>query len=132
MAYNQDEAHLIDEYVIELKSRSEHCELGDLENSLIRDKIVLGVSSKKVQERLFRGTELSLDTAMNACRAAENVKMPTKEMKGLFEHETNIALVNKMSSSDNTRSSSTGPVRKGIQNRREMVKECKYCGSEHE
>ena len=66
------------------------------------------------------------------CRAAENVKTQTKEMKGSLELETNIDLVNKKSSSDNTRSSSTGSVRKGIQNRREIVKDCKYCGSEHE
>ena len=129
-AYNQDEGQSIDESITELKSRSEHCEFGDLKNSLIRDKI--GVSSRKVQERLLRETELSLGKAIQVCRAAENVKMQTKEMKGLLKLGTNIDLVNKKSSSDNTRSSSTGSIRKGIQNRREMVKDCKYCGNEHQ
>ena len=43
----------VDEYVTELKSRSEHCEFGELKNSLIKDKIVLGVNSKKDKNVYF-------------------------------------------------------------------------------
>ena len=85
------------------------------------------MSSKKVQEPLLRETELSLDKAIQVCRAAENIKIQTKEMKGSLELETNNDLVNKKSTSENTRSSSTRSVRKGIQNRKEIVKDCKYC-----
>ena len=82
-AYNQDEGQLIDEYVTEYKSRSQHCAFGDLKNSLIRDKIVLGVSSKIVQERLLQETELSLDKVTQICRAAENVKMQNQRNQGV-------------------------------------------------
>ena len=81
-SYNQVDGQSVDEYVTELKSRSEHCEFGELKNSLIKDKIVLGVNSKKVQERLLREAELSLEKAIQICRAAENVKMQAKEIKG--------------------------------------------------
>ena len=64
-SYNQGEGQLIDEYVTELKARSQHCEFGDLRESLIRDKIVLGVQDKKIQERLLRETDLSLDKAIS-------------------------------------------------------------------
>ena len=59
----------------ELKARSQHCEFGTLQESLIRDKIVLGVHNKKVQERLLREFELSLDQAVSICRAAEEIKL---------------------------------------------------------
>ena len=72
---------MIDEYVTELKARSQHCEFGDLRESLMRDKIVLGVQDKKIQERLLRETDLSLDKAISICRAAEEVKVQTKEMQ---------------------------------------------------
>ena len=41
---NQGEGQqLIDQYVTELKARSQHCKFGDLRDSFVRDKIVLGV-----------------------------------------------------------------------------------------
>ena len=48
----QLEGHSIDDFATELKSRAQHCEFDTLRDSLIPDKIVIGVNSKKVQERL--------------------------------------------------------------------------------
>ena len=52
-----------------------------MRDSLIRDKIVLGVQDKKIQIRLLRKTDLSLHKATSICRAAEEVKVQTKEMQ---------------------------------------------------
>ena len=93
-SYNQVDGQSVDEYVTELKSRSEHCEFGELKNSLIKDKIVLGVNSKKVQERLLREAELSLEKAIQICRAAENVKMQAMEIKGA-SNEASVEVVSK-------------------------------------
>ena len=38
-SYNQGEGQLIDEYVTELKARSQHCEFGDLRESLSETKL---------------------------------------------------------------------------------------------
>ena len=48
---NQSEGQNIDAYVTELRKRAEHCEFAELKNSLIRDKIVIGIRDKKTQER---------------------------------------------------------------------------------
>ena len=48
--------------------KSSHCEFGTLKASLIRDRIVAGVNEKKVQERLLREPELTLDKAIVICR----------------------------------------------------------------
>ncbi len=76
-SYNQGDEQSTDEYVTELRSRAEHCSFGDLKSSLIRDKIVIGVHDKKVQERLLREPDLSLEQAIQICRASMENLMKT-------------------------------------------------------
>ena len=61
----------IDVYITELKGLSKQCEFGDLCDSLIRDRIVCGIQSNYLRERLLREPELSLTKAIDICRASE-------------------------------------------------------------
>ena len=92
-SYNQAEGQTTDEYVTELKSCAQHCEFGELKTSLIRDKVVIGVYDMKVQERWLRESELSLDTALQICRAAEEVKKQSREIKGAAATNTTESTV---------------------------------------
>ena len=74
-SHNQVEGQTIDEYVTELKARSQQYE------------IVLGVYNKKVLERLLRESHLTLDTVVTICRAAEKMKLQTKEMQSQIKQE---------------------------------------------
>ena len=85
-SYNQIEGQSIDDYVTELKLKSSHCEFGTLKASLIRDRIVAGVKEKKVQERLLREPELTLEKAIDICRAADETKKPSEEMQSKIPH----------------------------------------------
>ena len=58
----QESGETIDQYVTVLKNVSETCEFGTQKNSLIKDRIVLGVNNCKSRERLLRVQELTLDT----------------------------------------------------------------------
>ena len=64
----------IDQYVTELKLRAKNCSYGDLEDQLIRDRIVCGTKSEVVKERLLRTEDLTLDKAIAICRADEQSK----------------------------------------------------------
>ena len=55
----------IDVYITELKGLSKQCEFGDLCDSLIRDRIVCGIQSNYLRERLLREPELSLTKAID-------------------------------------------------------------------
>ena len=55
---------------------------GDLKDSLIRDKIVIGIRDSKTQERLLRESDFSLDKALQICRTSEEVKLQTQEIQG--------------------------------------------------
>ena len=55
-----------------------NCAFGTLEEELIRDRIVCGVSSEKIKERLLRERDLTLDKAIDLCRAEEQSKTQLK------------------------------------------------------
>ncbi len=60
-----------DQYVTELKLLAKNCEFGILESELIRDRVVYGIMSERVKERLLREQDLTLDRALELCRINE-------------------------------------------------------------
>ena len=66
----------------DLKVLAQTCNLGELLDSLLRDRIVCGINDAVLRERLFRETDLTLDKCLAICRAAalskENLKCVEK------------------------------------------------------
>ncbi|XP_032238886.2 uncharacterized protein K02A2.6-like [Nematostella vectensis] len=67
----------------DLRSKAKTCEFGTLQ-----DSIVCGIDSDSIRERLLRNTELTLDTAINAVRAAETSKTQIENLKDGASLET--------------------------------------------
>ena len=67
----QGRQETIDQYLIELRLAAKNCRFDDLENQLIRDRLVCGTNSEEVCQRLLSVEELSLDKAISICRAHE-------------------------------------------------------------
>ena len=76
----QESGESIDQYVTILRKLCETCEFGTLKNSLIKDRIVLGVNSTKTRERLLRVPDLTLQKALDVVRSAEATDMQMKEL----------------------------------------------------
>ncbi|XP_039299843.1 uncharacterized protein LOC120355483 [Nilaparvata lugens] len=68
---SQQENEPFNNFLTDLKKLVKSCEYKDQTDSLIRDRIVLGVFDKGLQERLLRVQDLTLDNAIDFCRAAE-------------------------------------------------------------
>jgi len=68
---SQAPGEAIDGFVTTLRLRAKTCEFGDQEESLIRDRVVLGCTDSRLQEQLLREPDLSLTKALQLCRAAE-------------------------------------------------------------
>ncbi|XP_054260601.1 uncharacterized protein LOC128985236 [Macrosteles quadrilineatus] len=66
----QKEGQSVDSYVTELKKAASNCEFKD-EEDMIRDRLVLGIRDKVMQERLLRDTSLTLKKAVEFCRTCE-------------------------------------------------------------
>ena len=78
----QQDGETIDQFITELKTRARSCEFGDQTESLIRDRIVFGVSDVRLKERLLReSSDLTLGKAASLCRAAEESAKQLKELR---------------------------------------------------
>ena len=68
------------QYLTELKLKAKSCEFAQLQESLIRDRVVCGNTSKTLRERLLREDDISLEKAAQLCLAAETTKVQIKQM----------------------------------------------------
>ena len=55
----------------DLQNKASRCECADLKDGLICDRIICGVNNDTVRAGLLRESELSLETCIDICRAAE-------------------------------------------------------------
>lgn len=76
----QKDGQSIDSYVTELKNLASSCEFGDQRESLIRDRVVLGIRDAAMTERLLREPDLSLSKATDFIRTAEISRLQMRNM----------------------------------------------------
>ena len=68
---NQERGVPVESFVTDLMLKAKTCEFLTLRDSLIRDRIVLGIISQRVRECLLHEDDLTLQKAMQICQAAE-------------------------------------------------------------
>ena len=97
-------------------------EFRDLKDSLIRDRIVLGVTDNHVRERLLRVPDLTLEKALEISRAAEATQSQLKQMQNIQEV---IELRSKNERTPNEKFERKTPANGGEH------MDCKFCGRRH-
>lgn len=105
----------IDSYVAKLRKLAKTCNYGGLEDNLIRDRIVCGIRENTIRKRLLQEDKLSLDRAIDMCRAFESTAVKIKTMAGASTSE-DIAEVRKLTRKQRTSES-------------KQKDKCKYCGT---
>ena len=109
----QKENEPFDQWLTEMKRLASTCEFETLRDSLIKDGIVLGVRDVHVKDRLLRENALTLERAIELCKASEISRQQLKEL-------------------DTKQSVSVNAVKSQKQKEtRKQVTNCKYCGSNH-
>ncbi|GBN11897.1 hypothetical protein AVEN_263865-1, partial [Araneus ventricosus] len=78
----QREGQTFDNYLTQLKTLVTTCDFGDQQESLIRDRMVLGINDSSLQERMLREPSLTLQKAAEFVRAAEASKEQFQSLKG--------------------------------------------------
>lgn len=111
---NQGASENIDSYVTELRLLAKTCNFGTLRDSLIRDRIVCGGNNTIMRERLLREKNLTLDTCLQLCRAAELSKENVKTITGPMVEEVHAVQGAQYQWKGNN------------------TVECKFCGRTHE
>ena len=56
--HHQETGQSFDDYMTELRKLSSDCEIERLHESLLRDKLIIGLNDKKLQEHLLRESNL--------------------------------------------------------------------------
>lgn len=61
---SQKSAESLDDFLTDLKRLSLDCAFGEFKDSLIKDRVVSGIQSKQLKDRLLREEDLTLDKAV--------------------------------------------------------------------
>ena len=108
---------------------SKSCEFGDLTDSLIKDRLVCGVIKDSVRSRLLRETELTLQKAIDVCRAAETSSQQMKVIQSTSSEAngSNVDFVKKnIVKSKSVKNTDNKPAGSTIKQK------CGKCGCKHE
>ncbi|KAB0791866.1 hypothetical protein PPYR_03666 [Photinus pyralis] len=108
----------------DLKKIAKICEFEKQEESLVRDKIILGIRDRGLQEALLREADINLEKASNLCRAAEVSKQQVKLMREGKGNELNI---NKLKIGHSKKGTNSGSSENGHNDNYQ----CKKCGKTH-
>jgi len=81
--YNRNQGHgePFDNFFTDLKKLVKFCEFGSQEVSMIRDRIVLGVWDKSLQEKLLQVGNIDMERAAELCRASEITQEQAKMLQ---------------------------------------------------
>lgn len=70
-----------DEFITNLKTKIKNCGYGNLEDTIIRDRVVIGITCEKTREKLLAEEKLTLQRTIDICHSAEQVRKQASEMK---------------------------------------------------
>ena len=74
-------AESADHFITDSKLLSLDCEYGALRDEMIRDRLVVGVHSEEMKEKLLQESDLTLDTAVKIVKAIEGSKQHVKSIE---------------------------------------------------
>ena len=112
----------VDNFVAELKTLAKTCNFCEcLRDSLIRDRIVLGIKNEQTTKKLLRIRDLTLNKCIDICRSKE---VTDKQIKSLTEPEE----INQVKSTKEKKQR-TFERKKGLQSGKKVS--CNFCGYEH-
>jgi len=74
-----------DNFYADLRKMATTCEFADLEDSLIRDRIVIGIRDDPTRRRLLQIKKLSLAETVESCKASEATSRRLHVMNGVGE-----------------------------------------------
>lgn len=76
----QNVGERFDVYLGEIRRMAKSCNFAAVENSMLRDRIVVGIKDDATRRKLLQVRELTLDQAIDLCKASEAAGRQLKEM----------------------------------------------------
>ena len=76
----QQEGETVDAYVTALKTLAKTCNFGQLQDNLLRDRIVIGIKDNATRKKLLNMPKLTLKECIDMCRTHESTSLQIKTM----------------------------------------------------
>lgn len=67
----QEDGETFDNFYIAIRKLVKNCNFKDMEDRMLRDRIVMGIRDRKLQQKLLENKDLTLELAVNKCRVTE-------------------------------------------------------------
>ena len=71
---NREPGESVDRYITALRKLAQTYEFGEIRDSLVRDRFICGLSTVAVKKKLLGMPNITLETAIDECKAAGLVK----------------------------------------------------------
>lgn len=118
----QEDGESFDEFLTKIKGQSSKCELGTLHDTLLTDKIIIGIRSETTREKLLAEENPTLDRITQMCRAIE---LTSKQLRDINNDSSAVHSI------ANKRSHRQRPSTSGTTAQPSDTFDCKRCGSNH-
>lgn len=125
---NQKPRETIEAYVSNLRNKAQSCRFGDLQEELIRDRLVCGILNDGMRKLLLRDNELTLTKAIEICQIHELTDQHTKTLAGPKHNLTNVDSVQQTVKRKPFRT----PKHRLDKFTPQQIHNCSNCGSNHE
>lgn len=126
----QKEGESVDSFVTNLKNLSKDCAFETQEDSLIRDLLIIGVRDSAMKEKLLMEMELTLEKAIEYCRAKE-ASGKQMEMMNRTADASSVGAVSAINRSRSNKSQRNKNEKRSF-DKRNKNKTCSKCNSFHE
>lgn len=131
---NQNVDETFDNFLTDLKKLSNDCSFGELQDSLIRDRIIGGIINRQLKDRLLREEDLTLEKCIRLCKTAE---LAEKQLKTLQQETSHSVDIVKPKTTGTDRQRKVKPVKpstsRGYQQQwsQQHTYKCGKCGYQH-
>ena len=126
---DQGPEETIEAYVTALRILAKTCNFSTLHDSLIRDRIVLGIRDHMTRKRLLQERKLSLQVSIDICKSRETT---SNQLKSMTNDSTDHEGINKLRLNSNfNKGKSKFKNNSRYNSQQSEAKTCKFCDRNH-
>ena len=121
----QQDGETVDAYVTSLKTLAKTCNFGQLQDDLLRDRIVIGIRDNNIRKKLLNMPKLTLKECIDICRTHEST---SKQIKTMTHQE--VSAVSSRSHNP-TKQHNAAKQKKPVQVDKCKEIQCIFCAKKH-
>ena len=140
----QENGETFDSFLAELRRLVKTCEFGAVEDSTVRDRIVMGIRDDTTRRKLLQTRKLDLKSAIDICRASESAM---NQLRAMTKTDDDVHAVSRDAPCRDGRDGRDGRDARDARGRSSNRKssnrsgrnrsstprrECRYCGRNHD